>query len=202
MIAAERLALADLLEGLSDDQWETPSLCAGWTVHDAAAHITLQVLRSPSVMAKSFVASGFRIPGTIDRMTRERAQAPRSQIIALLRDRATERLAPPGAGPGAPLTDVVVHGLDIREPLGIDWRPADDRLLGMLRFLTTGRTTGFLPRGRLRGLRLEATDLDWSHGTGALVRGPATSLGQAATGRRVALPRLEGDGVALLGSRV
>ena len=36
-----------------------------------------------------------------------------------------------------------------------------------LEFVTTGRPVGFVPRGRLRGLRLVATDIDWSAGTGA-----------------------------------
>ncbi|HTD49614.1 MAG TPA: maleylpyruvate isomerase N-terminal domain-containing protein, partial [Acidimicrobiia bacterium] len=34
-IAAERLALADLLERLTPEQWATASLCGGWTVREA-----------------------------------------------------------------------------------------------------------------------------------------------------------------------
>ena len=30
MITEQRFAFARLLEGLSDDEWEQPSLCAGW----------------------------------------------------------------------------------------------------------------------------------------------------------------------------
>ena len=33
--------------------------------------------------------------------------------------KADSRFTPPGLGPQAPLTDVVVHGQDIRRPLGI-----------------------------------------------------------------------------------
>ena len=34
----ERLAFADFLAGLTPEQWAAPSLCAGWTVRDVAAH--------------------------------------------------------------------------------------------------------------------------------------------------------------------
>ena len=33
MIAEERRSLADVLSGLEPQQWATPSLCRGWTVH-------------------------------------------------------------------------------------------------------------------------------------------------------------------------
>ena len=39
MIAAERLGLADLFDGLTEAQWSVPSLCEGWTVRDVAAHL-------------------------------------------------------------------------------------------------------------------------------------------------------------------
>ncbi len=39
-IDEQRADLADLLDTLSPEQWETPSLCPGWTVRHVAAHIT------------------------------------------------------------------------------------------------------------------------------------------------------------------
>jgi len=41
VIEQQRLAIADLLDGLSAEQWESPSLCAGWRVRDVAAHVSL-----------------------------------------------------------------------------------------------------------------------------------------------------------------
>ncbi|HSX99253.1 MAG TPA: maleylpyruvate isomerase family mycothiol-dependent enzyme, partial [Streptomyces sp.] len=38
---AERLSVADLLDGLDGPDWGEASLCTGWTVHDVAAHLTL-----------------------------------------------------------------------------------------------------------------------------------------------------------------
>ena len=39
LVRREREALVEDLAGLSDEQWELPSLCSGWTVHDVAAHL-------------------------------------------------------------------------------------------------------------------------------------------------------------------
>jgi uncharacterized protein (TIGR03083 family) len=38
----QRRRLVDLLEDLSDQEWEHPSLCQGWTVRQVAAHVALQ----------------------------------------------------------------------------------------------------------------------------------------------------------------
>jgi len=38
-VHAERRALIDDLAGLEDAQWETPSLCPGWSVHDVVVHL-------------------------------------------------------------------------------------------------------------------------------------------------------------------
>ena len=64
--------------------------------------------------------------------------------------------------------------------------------------------TGF-PVGakkRIAGLRLVATDLDWSHGTGPEVTGPALPLLLAMTGRSAGLADLAGAGLATLGTRM
>lgn len=67
------------------------------------------------------------------------------------------------------------------------------------------KTTGFPlgARQRIRGLRLVATDLHWSHGTsGPEVTGPALPLLLAMTGRSAGLGDLTGAGLATLRSRM
>jgi hypothetical protein len=53
-----------------------------------------------------------------------------------------------------------------------------------------------------RGLRLVATDLDWTHGQGPEVRGPGEALLMAIAGRKTALADLEGPGAPVLAERV
>src|SRR5438105_2312877 len=39
LFAQERAALLELLSGLSEEEWERPTACAGWSVKDVALHI-------------------------------------------------------------------------------------------------------------------------------------------------------------------
>jgi hypothetical protein len=55
---------------------------------------------------------------------------------------------------------------------------------------------------RARGVRLVATDLDWSHGRGPEVRGNGEALLMAMAGRRAALDDLDGPGKAKLAQHI
>jgi hypothetical protein len=55
---------------------------------------------------------------------------------------------------------------------------------------------------RIEGLRLEATDVDWSHGAGPVVSAPSTTLLLAMTGRRGSADGLSGDGADVLRARL
>ncbi|MGV7637339.1 maleylpyruvate isomerase family mycothiol-dependent enzyme, partial [Mycobacterium kansasii] len=55
VIAAQRVAIADLLDGLTPEQWAAPSLCAGWAVNDVAGHLAA-VLRPAPVGAMASAA--------------------------------------------------------------------------------------------------------------------------------------------------
>ena len=41
MVEDEQAEFAELLRGLTPEQWETPSLCDGWSIHDAVIHIAM-----------------------------------------------------------------------------------------------------------------------------------------------------------------
>lgn len=201
MIAEERRALADLLDTLTPEQWATPSLCAGWTVREVAAHLVVPFEVSvPSLMLR-LVRSLGSYDRAMDGATREVAARPTTELAARLRANADHRFTPPMSGPEAPLTDVVVHGQDIRRPLGIAHGIEPEHLRVALDRMAGG-ALGFVPRSRVAGLRFEATDLDWSAGDGALVRGPAEAILLAITGRPVALADLDGDGADRLADRI
>jgi probable F420-dependent oxidoreductase len=87
----------------------------------------------------------------------------------------------------------------IRRPAGAP--PQPERPEAVLEFLTRDQA-GFTTKRLLDGLRFEATDADWSHGEGALVRGSADSLRGILSGESTDLHGLEGDGVAILRSRL
>ncbi|TYP87995.1 maleylpyruvate isomerase family mycothiol-dependent enzyme [Blastococcus xanthinilyticus] len=198
-IAEERRELAALLSGLSAEQQAAPSLCSAWTVHDVTAHLVVPL----EVSTPKFLLAMLACRGNFDRanvrVTREQARRPFAELVEVLHRKAGSRFTPPGAGPEAPLTDLLVHGLDIRRPLGIPRRIPEARLRTSLTFVAAG---GFVGKGALRGLRFEAADLDWAHGSGPPVRGDAEALLLAMTGRTSALDRLDGEGVPLLRARL
>jgi uncharacterized protein (TIGR03083 family) len=201
-VAAGRRSVADLLEGLDERQLATPSLCAGWDVGTVGAHLAEAAAPRllPSLVA--LVRAGGRPQRANDASARRAARRPVAETVALLRERADSRFTPPVTGPRAPLTEVLVHEADIRMPLGLPHEPDAAAVRTALEFVTTGRPVGFVPRGQLTGLRLVATDLDWSWGDGALARGRGMDLLLAACGREAALPRLEGPGTDRLRERL
>lgn len=103
------------------------------------------------------------------------------------------------------LTEFVVHAQDIRRPLGVNDSPdvqhlttAADVFAGRFRRSPLSRV--FQPR--LPEVRYEATDADWSHGSGPVTRGPLEAIVMVLAGRPVALDDLSGDGVEMLRRRV
>ena len=65
------------------------------------------------------------------------------------------------------------------------------------------RLGGFVgAKQRVRGLRLVATDIDWSHGTGPKVIGTGEAILLVASGRPVARGELSGEGADTLRIRL
>lgn len=201
-IADERRHLADLLSGLTGEQQAARSLCEKWSVHDVAGHLIMPL----EVSTPKFMLTMLACRGSFDRanvrLTRQQARRPMDEIIEVLRQKAETRFTPPGAGPEAPLTDLLVHGLDIRWPLRLTRAVPEERLQKSLTFLACTPARGLVPRGTLDALRFEANDIDWAHGSGPTVSGDAEALLLAITGRTTALGLLSGDGLPTLHARL
>ena len=115
MIHAERKALADTIGELTPDQWDSASLCAGWSVGFLAAHILAGAEQTPGHFITGLAAAGFRFNALMERDARSRCALTRAQIADRLRQRTTTTNHPP-APVAAMLGEVVVHGEDIRRP--------------------------------------------------------------------------------------
>jgi uncharacterized protein (TIGR03083 family) len=201
-IAAERRRIADLIESLTPEQLDVPSLCGDWTVREVAGHLLAAVDVPTSAALGTLARSGFRLHRANARLARQVAARPVADLAGGLRRHATNPFRPPIVGFPGQLTDLQVHGQDMRRPLGLPHGLDLDRLRVSLDFLTGGRAVGFTPRRRLAGLRFTATDLDWSWGTGPLVTGPAEALMMVMTGRPLALSDVDGPGVRTLAARI
>ena len=110
-------------------------------------------------------------------------------------------MSPPVSGPVSGLTDVLVHGGDIRIPLGLTFAPAPDLVSLALDFLTGFRAMAFVSFGLLRGISLRADDIGRSWGKGAELHGPAAALMMAVCGRGALLDQLDGPGLSILRNR-
>jgi uncharacterized protein (TIGR03083 family) len=198
LIAAERRALADLLEGLTDEQLSTPSLCGKWTVKDVAAHVMVGPTSAMRHVLTALVQGRGSFDAASEILVDRRQSLSRAELVAILRDHADSRFSPPTMDWHAPLTDVLVHREDIVVPLGLSSdRPAEPWRHALDFLVTKKARTGFLP-GRLPELTYAATDLVWSHGSGPVVSGTAAALGSAMCGRAAVLDRLDGPGAETL----
>ncbi|CAB4883813.1 unannotated protein [freshwater metagenome] len=199
-VADERMALADLLQTLTPEQLNTWSLCASWKVPAVAAHLTTLFNVSMPGMTVRIARNRFSFGRAVEQLTAELAQRPIEQIAEQLRANARNSKHPPTL-PLAPLTDLIVHGEDIRRPLGLVREIPFERVSAAMEFVTGGRAVGFVPANRIRGLRFMATDGDGIWGSGQIVHGPALSLLLGALGRRVAFADLGGS-VEVLSARL
>ena len=180
----------------------TPSLCAGWDVKTVGAH--LAVMLAGGIRRVMWLAArrGGDSDRAIDELARRSAQRSAAEIAASLRDLADHRYwRPPPRAPGL-LAEVLAHSGDIRIPLGLPFELDRQATATALDFLTGPVPIGLVPLGRLRGIRLQADDMDRTWGNGKEIRGRAAELLMAAVGRTVVLDALDGPGVPVLRQRM
>jgi uncharacterized protein (TIGR03083 family) len=199
-IQVERVRVADELAGLTPPQWDSPSLCSEWRVRDVLAHMLASTDLRLHVMFGRLVRSGFNVPRALGRQAREIGGRPPTDIVSVLRDRAGFRFLPPGAKPMNLMADTVIHGQDVRRPLGMPCTVDPSTLLAAVDFLAVNNFNCKSGR-RASGLRLIATNAEWAAGTGPEVRGPLEAIMMAICGRSAALQDLTGTGVELLAGR-
>ncbi|HEX3825273.1 MAG TPA: maleylpyruvate isomerase family mycothiol-dependent enzyme [Mycobacteriales bacterium] len=202
--ASERLAFADLLAGLSPEQLAAPSLCGRWDVATVGAHLGSAITTRISVFAVTLIRHRGDFDRANDATARKAAKRGTAATIETIRSNADSRFTPPGTGPRAPLTDVLVHTGDVARPLGLPHAAPDDHVRIALEFLDRPRTIGFVKPGSLDGLRFVADDLGAETGEagGEELHGRGIDLMMAICGRSHALDDLRGPGVALLRSRL
>jgi uncharacterized protein (TIGR03083 family) len=196
VIDAQRGALTDQLEELSEDEWRRPSLCAEWTVRDVVAHLTLQHVR-----AGTAVRDLVRARGNVDRAIRDaataKATAPTGALIAEIRGHIGARRHVPFMTDNEALIDVLVHGQDIMLPLGRR-HPVPPHAAAAAASRIWSRPWLFRAMKPLRGYAFVATDDGFRAGSGPVVEGPIDAILLLMTGRPVGLPRLSGPGAAEL----
>jgi uncharacterized protein (TIGR03083 family) len=200
LVVADRLDLLDLLRDLTPEEWESPSLCAGWTVRDVVAHLlSYEGLTQVGVAARA-VRAGFTRNRMNARGIRELDRYTPADLVRGLEEHLEPSGPPRRFGSRLGLTEGLIHQQDIRRPLSRPRQIPPERVRQSLSFTLSSP----LLRGgwRTRGLALVAEDIHWTHGRGASVRGPGEAVLMAMAGRRDALGDLTGEGVPVLARRM
>lgn len=196
----EREEFADFLSGLTPEQWNHPSLCSGWSVRDVVAHCVSFEDLTARELATRFFKGRLQTDRINALAVAALADHPTGRLVGILRDNAEPHGLGGGFGGRVALTDNMIHQQDIRRPLRLPRRIPAERLCVALDFVRYAPTI----RGawRARGVRLVATDVDWSYGKGLEVRGTGEALLMVMAGRPDALADLDGAGVVRLAARV
>lgn len=201
--AANRELLAEFFDSLDGAQLSTQSLCSAWTVRDVLGHSVVPfTVGIGGIMWRTLRKRG-SVLQAMESASIEVAKKPVPELTETLRRNAERRVLAPGVGPMGQFTDHCVHLRDCARPLGLaadvplsDWRLVLDWLP------SKQAARGVVPKGRLDGLQLMATDQDWSWGSGPEVAGPSEALAMAVAGRPAALADLDGEGLDILSHRI
>jgi uncharacterized protein (TIGR03083 family) len=198
-IHAERAGLADTWATLTPGQWAAASWCAGWSVQDTAGHVLAAAEQTMPNFYRELAQAGFRFHVFTERGARQLGAAGPDELVRRLRARTTTTNHPP-APVMAMLGEIIVHGEDIRRPLGLKHQVPSGALVAVA---DSWKKSNLLigAKRRIAGLRLRATDTEWAHGDGPEVSGPLQSLVLAMTGRKDVHPDLTGAGLATLAAR-
>ena len=182
-VAPTYQGLAELLTA-TPDAWDAPSLCDNWLVRHVVAHVTMPVRLTPEQFGAGMAAAGGDFTVLSDSVAMRDASLPAADLLDQLRSPGLHAWQPPGGGAAGALSHAVIHSLDVTVALD---RPAVapvEARTAVLDQLTAARGSWF--GVDLTGVRLEATDADWSWGDGRLERADIGSLVALVSGR--ALP--------------
>ncbi|MFI6992686.1 maleylpyruvate isomerase family mycothiol-dependent enzyme [Nonomuraea wenchangensis] len=199
LVHAERAALAADLAELTDEQWATPSLCAGLTVREVLAHL----IAGASLNSVRWMAGVIRCRFDFDKQVAMRLAEQLGANAAETHDRfrrvITSTTKPP-LPVVAMLGETIVHAEDIRRLLGIHHDYPIETLTRTAEYYQ-GSDLVLPAKKRIAGLRLVADDGPFTTGSGPLVSGSTLALIMAMTGRAAYCDELTGDGVEILRDR-
>ncbi|MET9354085.1 maleylpyruvate isomerase family mycothiol-dependent enzyme [Streptomyces sp. NPDC006617] len=199
LIRTERAALAADLAELTEVRWATPSLCTGLTVREVLAHLTAGASLNTVRWLAGVIRCRFDFDKQVAVRLAEQLGADPAETLARFR-----RVVPSTTKPPLPvvamLGETLVHGEDIRRPLGIRHDYPVDVVTRVAEYYR-GSDLVVVAKKRVEGLRLAADDGPFTTGSGPDVSGPTVALVMAMTGREAYCDDLEGDGVELLRGR-
>lgn len=201
MVHAERAALAADLAQLSELEWAVPSLCDSFSVREVLAHMTAGASLNPVRWMAGVLWCRFDFDKQVAMRMRQQLGASPAETLARFERRVSSTTKPP-LSVAAMLGEAIVHGEDIRQPLGIKRDYPIETLTAVAEYYQ-GSDMPVMTKSRADGLRLAATDGAFVAGAGPEVSGRTLALVMAMAGRSAYCDELagDGDGVAVLRGR-
>jgi uncharacterized protein (TIGR03083 family) len=199
---AEHTDFVALASELTDEQWESRSLCAQWTVRDVVIHAAWHIHRDSRQVPMFLLHTLISGPTTA---AAKAAATEAARHEARSPDKLLGWFAAPGTCNRVNLAELMVHQQDVRRPLGLSRKIPEDRLSLILDYCLSRAGSATVVPGshkRSKGLRFVATDIDWSAGQGPEVSGRAEAILMAINGRSSSISDLGGPGVETFDHRV
>lgn len=195
LVHTERAALLQDLRRLPAQLWDQASSCPGWSVHDVAAHLVDNALTTRLGFVVGLVGARFDFDRLNEAGVRRHRGATPAETLQRLERVASRMTGPPGP-PDTRLVEEVVHGEDIRRPVGLRRQYPSQALRRALQVQvsTPARLGGC--KELVQGVQLVADDADVTVGVGPQARGSLLDVLLAASGRVAGARRLNGPGAA------
>lgn len=193
LVAPTCEGLADLLASAPAETWDAPSLCTDWQVRHVVAHMTMPARLTPEQFGAEMAAVSGDFTVLSDTVAARDAFLPLADHMGALRSPLLHGWQPPGGGAAGALSHAVIHSLDVTVALDRPPVAPKDAVIAVLDQLTAADGADF--GIDLTGVRLEATDTDWSWGSGDAVQAGSGHLVALLSGRTLpdgrTLPRVE-----------
>jgi uncharacterized protein (TIGR03083 family) len=198
-IEKERQALADALPALTEEQWEAPSLCTGWSVRDVVAHLVSVHERQTGPVLLGLLRERLNIDRYNARTMTRIGAVSNKTLIARYNTTVNMRCKPPIPTQFV-LAESLIHNEDIFMALDRSRVVPIETVLIVAQLY---RSIGMARKWKRQSphIKLIATDADWTYGDGDEARGPLLSIAMVLADRNAAVHRLEGEGAKRLQSR-
>jgi hypothetical protein len=145
------------------------------------SHVTMPARLTPEQFGAEMVAAGGDFTILSDTVAARDASLPKADQLDALRSQVLHQWQPPGGGAAGALSHAVIHSLDITIALDRTAVAPTEAVVAVLDQLAAANGAWF--GVDLAGLSLQATDTDWSSGSGEVVRADTCQLLALLSGR-------------------
>ena len=166
MARDEREEFASFLDGLTEEQWNSPTLCDQWRVREVAVHTVSYDELSTAGLVGRFLKGRLNTDRINAVGVADYADRAPEQITAMIRGNTEPHGLTAGFGGRIALTDGMIHQQDIRRSIGLPRTIDPERLRTALNFARFAPTI----RGAWRARVYALSPATWIGATAAVRR--------------------------------